>query len=358
METLLFIVTLQALTTGLLIYLNKKFRGEDLFLSLFFGVFTVHLLYKILLHFYFHDSNIFEKLNGSFSLLYGPLLFFYTSQVLRKKVISFKVLLHCTPFLVCLGLNILAYISLLFETEISHLLDIYHTIISVFILSSLIGYSYLTYSMLKEQKPTIVNQTKKHIIQLIMSCLLVISLLIIVGNFLAFFDWRFNLRVVYYGILIIMFFGVIHLRTRLFLSTGQEAEFKVEKKVNAPIEKYKNSKIDTKLMEDIATKINSYLQEEKPYLNADFNLEDLSKYIDVPKVQITQTLNLHLNTNFYHLVNNARIELSKELIARGEEENLTVVGYESGFKSKSTFYKYFKEVTGSNPTDYRKQVSL
>lgn len=35
-----------------------------------------------------------------------------------------------------------------------------------------------------------------------------------------------------------------------------------------------------------------------------------------------------------------------------KEKNLIEIGFESGFKSKSTFNKYFKEITGMSPSDY------
>ncbi|MFD2034277.1 helix-turn-helix domain-containing protein [Belliella marina] len=360
METLLFVVTLQSLTTGLLIYLNKKFKGEDLFLSLFFGVFTVHLAYKILIHLIFHDANIFEKLNGSFSLLYGPLLFFYTVQIMGNKIGNFKILVHAAPFLVCLGLNILASLSLFLNSDIIELIDIYHNFITSIIFVSYISYSIISIRLIQVLPKSPINKLKVKIVKLITVSLLGISLLIIAGY--SFFSMGislpFNLRVIYYFILLIMFFGVIQLRIRMFLSSESYSEFKVEKKVQTENSKYKNSKINTKLLEETAAMILEYFEKEKPYLDSEFSLEDLASNLAIPKLQITQTLNMHLGTNFYQLVNNSRIELSKELIANGQENNLTVIGYESGFKSKSTFYKYFKEVTGYNPTDYKKQISI
>ena len=360
METLLFVVTLQSLTTGLLIYLNKKYKGEDLFLSLFFGVFSVHLIYKVLIHFIFHDANIFEKLNGSFSLLYGPLLFFYTAQIVGKKNDSYKVFIHASPFLVCLGLNILASLSLFMVSDIIGLIDIYHNFITILIFISFISYSILSFRLVRQLTDNPIDRLRAKIVKLIAVSLLGISLLILVGNllFLAGVSFQINLRAIYYFILLIMFFGVIQLRIRMFLNSESYSEFKVEKKVTPEINKYKNSKIDAELLEQTATMILDYFRKEKPYLDSEFNLEDLARNLNIPRLQITQALNVHLGINFYQLVNNSRIELSKELIARGEENNLTVIGYESGFKSKSTFYKYFKEVTGFNPTEYKKQLSI
>jgi AraC-like DNA-binding protein len=69
-------------------------------------------------------------------------------------------------------------------------------------------------------------------------------------------------------------------------------------------------------------------------------------------------LNEHLNKSFTDFINELRIEVSKEyLVTKG---NLTIesIGYESGFNSKSTFFKAFKKFTGITPLQYQKTKSI
>ena len=103
---LLYLTSIQSLITALLIFFNKKFKQEDFYLSVFFGVVFFHILFKIALIYIYQDDNLFEKLHGSFSFLYGPLLYFYTLSVLDEKIATKQIIYHCIPFFIGFILNI------------------------------------------------------------------------------------------------------------------------------------------------------------------------------------------------------------------------------------------------------------
>ena len=70
---------------------------------------------------------------------------------------------------------------------------------------------------------------------------------------------------------------------------------------------------------------------------------------------ISQTFNEHLKTNFYNYVNGFRLSLAKKKLLDSEFSKLNIIGIamDCGFKSKSTFYKLFKQKTGKTPSEYR-----
>ena len=59
--------------------------------------------------------------------------------------------------------------------------------------------------------------------------------------------------------------------------------------------------------------------------------------------------------NFANYINQYRVEAVKEMISNSEYENynLLTIGLESGFTSKTTFYKAFKKFTGQTPNEYK-----
>lgn len=103
-------------------------------------------------------------------------------------------------------------------------------------------------------------------------------------------------------------------------------------------------------------KLNYYLGEEKLYLNSELTLQMLADHIQIPKYQLTQLLNRHLEKNFYQLINEYRVREAQVRLKDEKYKHLTViaVGFDSGFKSKSTFNTIFKQETGKTPSEYRK----
>ncbi len=104
-------------------------------------------------------------------------------------------------------------------------------------------------------------------------------------------------------------------------------------------------------------KINRFMIEQKPYLNPELTLFDLSKNLNIPKHQITLLLNNCLGKNFFEYVNEFRIEEAKKRMLDPQYDHLTLVAiaYECGFNSKSTFNIFFKNATGKTPTEWRKE---
>jgi AraC-like DNA-binding protein len=67
-----------------------------------------------------------------------------------------------------------------------------------------------------------------------------------------------------------------------------------------------------------------------------------------------------MNTSFYEFINQYRAKEAKNLLLSENSSKLTIdaLAKEAGFKSKSTFYKVFKQITGNNPSHYSKQENL
>lgn len=103
-------------------------------------------------------------------------------------------------------------------------------------------------------------------------------------------------------------------------------------------------------------KIENLLITSREYLNPDFTLSTLSRLTDFNENYISFLINRYGKGNYYKMINSLRVEEAKKLLTN-KELLITDVIYGSGFNSKATFNKAFKEITEMTPRDYRKKMS-
>ena len=110
--------------------------------------------------------------------------------------------------------------------------------------------------------------------------------------------------------------------------------------------------------EDIE-KLKRYMEQEKPYLNSDLNINELAKLARINHRQLSVMMNHHFGKNFFEFVNFYRIEEAKNLLKSPDHQGMNVLDimYEVGFNSKATFNTFFKKHTGETPSQYRKSTT-
>ena len=121
--------------------------------------------------------------------------------------------------------------------------------------------------------------------------------------------------------------------------------------------KYRRSALTVRDMQRIAQKLETIMQEQQLFLQADLSLQRLADAIGVSTHYLSQTLNEQLGKNFFDYVNYLRIEYAKPLITANLQTVLDIA-LEAGFNARSSFYKVFKREVGMTPSDYRKQFLL
>lgn len=94
--------------------------------------------------------------------------------------------------------------------------------------------------------------------------------------------------------------------------------------------------------------------ENKLYLDPKLSLFKLSKELNLEASSISELIKTQSNDNFYSFINKMRIREFKYLIGKNEhlKYNLDSVASFSGFNSKSTFYRAFKELEGITPSEF------
>lgn len=121
-------------------------------------------------------------------------------------------------------------------------------------------------------------------------------------------------------------------------------------------EKYRTSSLKGADEMRLFYKLKQAMDIEELYLNPDLTLREVAEKLSTNTKYLSQAINNQLGINFQQYVNNFRINKVKEKILDEGLNNLTLFGIARlcGFKNKSTFYKVFKEVTGTTPRAYMK----
>jgi len=117
----------------------------------------------------------------------------------------------------------------------------------------------------------------------------------------------------------------------------------------------KKTLLSDKELEKLKTKLQNLMETEKPYLNPQLTLSDLSKNLGVNSAVLSFLINNGFAKNFNDFVNQFRIMEVKEKLQNGEAENLTLlaVAFDCGFNSKATFNRAFKKFTGVSPKEFQ-----
>ncbi|GAA6151525.1 helix-turn-helix domain-containing protein [Pseudoteredinibacter isoporae] len=101
----------------------------------------------------------------------------------------------------------------------------------------------------------------------------------------------------------------------------------------------------------------AYMDSEKPFLKPSLTLEQLAKQMNWPQRNLSNTINRALDKNFFEFINEFRVNEATRQLRDGEisDKSITDIMLDSGFNSKATFNSYFKKITGTTPSQYRKQ---
>jgi AraC-like DNA-binding protein len=97
---------------------------------------------------------------------------------------------------------------------------------------------------------------------------------------------------------------------------------------------------------------------KKLFLDKNCSLQKLAEISGYKSTIISDVLNNHNNQNFYNFINEFRVNEVCKMLKNNENSQLTLdaIGELCGFKSKSTFYQSFKEVTGKTPFQFKKEL--
>ena len=93
------------------------------------------------------------------------------------------------------------------------------------------------------------------------------------------------------------------------------------------------------------------------FLNPELTLNSLAEHLNLHPNFLSHIINEGIHKNFSDFINEYRVETVINKINEKEYKNITLVGiaHESGFNSKTSFYRTFKKFTNKTPSEYLKE---
>ncbi len=143
-----------------------------------------------------------------------------------------------------------------------------------------------------------------------------------------------------------------------FIEMNEKEEVQVPKEESSK-EKYQNSNLSEDRLESLAISVTNVLKNEMLFKHPNLNSAELARKVGIPTYQLSQVINIGLNTTFFELISYYRIEYVKTLLSQEDQDKKIIeLAYEAGFNSKSAFNTAFKKQTGMTPSRFKKQNIL
>ncbi|MCD1116594.1 helix-turn-helix domain-containing protein [Chryseobacterium turcicum] len=189
------------------------------------------------------------------------------------------------------------------------------------------------------------------------SVLATLYLIVILKNILKFSDYPYISDWIKIGILMLQPFITCWYLYKALNNPGLFRNIDSKLKLVSDLI-LEDKKIEPETLNEDLLKLKQYMTDEKPFLNPDLKIQDISKEIDVPVRELSVLINHQLGQHFYDFVNTYRIENAMKILKDTSKSKVTILEilYEVGFNSKSSFNTAFKKQTGNTPTEYRKAV--
>jgi len=371
-ETLYYIGISQALFVSLVLFTKANKQGSDFVLMAW--LLTISFKMMILLisaeHGEFFDNQFSI---GLIPLTFGPFLFLYTKNLLyRRWFFKSRDFLHYTPFIFFTFLYFTFFKGKLsFDNHMFFLDDGYLWVRLMYSIAFMISVSYYTFLTLKilgrhrkqlKDRFSFLSESNE------LNWLYVLTAIFGVTYFLYFSLGTYNvlMKKGFFDIaytsdvfLTILAFSVSYFGIKqpyLFKVIPEEnEEFMALKKKNESKTKYKNSNLTEEQKQEYVKHIFTFMDEERPFINAELTVQDLSKQLNISRHHLTELLNNDIGKNFFTFINEYRVEEVKRRLLDARFEHLTIVAiaFESGFNSKSTFNSIFKQNTGNTPSQWK-----
>lgn len=102
--------------------------------------------------------------------------------------------------------------------------------------------------------------------------------------------------------------------------------------------------------------IQDWMENERPYLNPDFKLTDLSSILPLNRSYLSRIFNEGFKQSFSDVVRNYRIKYAQELITKHPQMTLHKVAELCGFTSYTTLTRAFHKNTGMSPKEFKSNL--
>jgi AraC-like DNA-binding protein len=368
---LLFIIAVLIIIRSILDKSKEYFLG---FLCIIFCLYIISYQTLFIELSAFYGAILFNHFAPIY-LLVGPFLLWYCQYIIGDyRPFTWKDALHLLPAFIHL-VSILPYFFVPFETKMEIVKNIYYvdgyflnsqvneffskSFIHLVRLVTYLAYiGYCTLFIIENKK-----KIKRYIYNWLLFSIFLIIVQVIVFAIFAFLLFHNNQILGVTESSLATSIGLVEITLVLICLFIYPYEYISSRPVFSESTQHKVFKgtvnesaiVYDKLLKD---RIRVYFDEQKPYLNPDFNAMDLTIALNVPQHQISACLRNEFAMSFTEYRTKARVDYAIHLLRSDEASKITMeaIGQKSGFHSKSVFFKSFKDVTGVSPSIYLKGI--
>ncbi|MBV6645379.1 MAG: AraC family transcriptional regulator [Cyclobacteriaceae bacterium] len=319
----------------LAIILMRQHKSNP-FLGLFLLVYSL-ILAKFLGYCqgYLGEESAFIAFGEQLDWLLGPFIFFFAKQYFGKRV-RHKTL-HFIPFILHTAILTFIHVQNILGEPV--VISIHQ--LSMPVVKTLQELIYIFLSLKITRKSKLINLLLLLFTgQIFATLLLHVTTNLIVGS----------------QILDIVIFSVMMLSVNSIAFIGLRKSTLFSKKIKIDKHESEGSSGNHK---EIFEELDQLIQGEKLFLNHSLKLSDISEKLRQNEKVISRAINEIANENFNAFINRYRIDYAIRLLLSDTHKNFTIdaIAEDSGFYNKVSFYKAFKRITGSSPTEYRRKQS-
>ncbi len=365
-DPVLYIGISQSFFAGMLISIKKPFTIANRLMAAWMFLICTELVIALL------NSKVIEMYAFHFvAFTYGPLLYLYVRFMTDPgRKFNWLALIHFIPFVVFLTVSVIfRELPLMKDLRNFFKPDRFISLRIVYSTSfflSVSAYSILAFVLIRNHQRKLkdlisytswvitLNWLKILSISFYVSFLVLFILggLNMIGDFIPF-DPYF----VVFGFITVVSFAFSFYAIQQPVIYGQEVRVTDMEKNGRETEKYVKSGLRDKQAEEYLKKLISVMETDKPYLNRNLSILDLSQLTGISRHYITQVLNEKHGKNFFTFINEYRV---KDVISRFKDPKnnhftILAIAFDAGFNSKTTFNSIFKNLTGVTPSEYREK---
>ncbi|WP_299674974.1 AraC family transcriptional regulator [uncultured Tenacibaculum sp.] len=307
-------------------------------------------------------SSIILPLGAIIYMALGPLLLNYVQAIYSKITIQ-KIIKNLIPFFI--GLLTFTLPSYIFKTPTNEQGFNYNTLIYIIPFLGSVYFIYCLYNCyrtLKKYRTTLKKNysfTKNIDLKWFSIWVNGLIALLIIDMICG------GILIAYPSLQLVLFINLLYLtgliwymgyyglnQSQVFLTT-QEVEKTETKLYNQP-----TSLIQSDEFLDLEKKLKELFENRQLFKQQILTLRETADALEISDKKLSNFINQHLKTSFYDYVNSYRIQNFKESIRKGDSNQLTLlaIAFDSGFNSKATFNRVFKNSEGITPLQYKKSI--
>jgi AraC-like DNA-binding protein len=379
-EALYYIGISQSLFVSLVIFTKSRKQGSDWVLFAWLLTISFKLLVLLLS---LHREEYFDAQFsiGLVPLTFGPFLFLYTKYLIyRKFFFRSKDYVHFIPFVLLTALYFMFFQGkMVFDSHLIIERDGYlvaRILYSIAFVASVVYYTLATLYLLRRYQTNISDRFSYFssenklgwVYFLTFFFVLTHASFVIMGVYNVWVKEQvFNVYLISDVCLTFLAFSVSYFGIKqpyLFKVipdlNGPKAQIEEDDEEEESKEKYRQSTLQDAIKAEYIEKLYRHMDTERPFLNPELTVQDLSKQLNIPRHHLTEILNNDIGKNFFNFINEYRVNEVKKRLLDSKYSHLTIVAiaFDSGFNSKSTFNSIFKQYTDMTPTKWRSEQEV